>query len=57
MDVSASEIEAVLKNHHAVIAAIAVGVPDKRVGERIKAFVVLKEDVEGVTGYDLNCSY
>ncbi|MDD5009087.1 MAG: class I adenylate-forming enzyme family protein [Syntrophorhabdaceae bacterium] len=51
--VSASEIEAVLKDHSAVIAAIAVGVPDRRVGERIKAFVVLKEDAEGVTGYDL----
>jgi long-chain acyl-CoA synthetase len=51
--VSASEIEAVLKDNPAVIAAIAVGVPDKRVGERIKAFVVLKEDAEGVTGYDL----
>jgi long-chain acyl-CoA synthetase len=30
-----------------------VGVPDKKVGERIKAFVVLKEDVKGITGYDL----
>jgi len=27
--------------------------PDPKVGERIKAFVVLKEDVKGVTGYDL----
>ena len=51
--VSASEIEAVLKDHPAVIAAITVGVPDKRVGERIKAFVVLKEDAEGVTGQEL----
>jgi long-chain acyl-CoA synthetase len=30
-----------------------VGVPDKEVGERIKAYVVLKEDVKGITGYDL----
>ncbi len=51
--VSASEVEAVLKDNEAVIAAIVVGVPDKRVGERIKAFCVLKEDAEGVTGYDL----
>jgi long-chain acyl-CoA synthetase len=51
--VSASEIEAVLKDNPAVIATIVVGVPDKRVGERIKAFCVLKEDAEGVTGYDL----
>ncbi len=51
--ISASEIEATLKDHPAVISACVVGIPDERVGERIKAFVVLKEDVEGVTGYDL----
>lgn len=51
--VSSSEIEAALQEHPAVLAACAVGVPDERVGERIKAFVVLKEDVKGVTGYDL----
>lgn len=51
--VSSSEIEATLQEHPAVLAACAVGVPDEKVGERIKAFVVLKEDVRGVTGYDL----
>jgi len=51
--ISASEIEAVLQEHGAVIATAVVGVPDKKVGERIKAFVILKEDVKGVTGYDL----
>jgi long-chain acyl-CoA synthetase len=51
--VSSSEIEAVLQEHPAVLAACAVGIPDEKVGERIKAFVVLKEDVKGVTGYDL----
>ena len=51
--VSSSEIEAVLQEHPAVIAAAVVGIPDKKVGERIKAFVVLKVDVKGVTGYDL----
>lgn len=51
--VSASEIEAVLQEHQAVIASCVVGVEDPRVGERIKAFVVLKEDVKGITGYDL----
>lgn len=51
--VSSSEIEAALQEHPAVLAACAVGVPDEKVGERIKAFVVLKEDVKGVTGYDL----
>jgi long-chain acyl-CoA synthetase len=51
--VSSSEIEAVLQEHSAVIGACAVGLPDPKVGERIKAFVVLKEDVKGITGYDL----
>ncbi len=51
--VSASEIEAALQEHPAVTAACAVGVPDKKVGERIKAYVVLREDIKGLTGYDL----
>jgi len=51
--VSSSEVEAALQEHPAVLAACAVGVPDEKVGERIKAFVVLKSDVKGVTGYDL----
>lgn len=51
--VSSSEIEAVLQENHAVIGACVVGIPDEKVGERIKAFVVLKEDVKGITGYDL----
>jgi long-chain acyl-CoA synthetase len=46
--VSASEIEAVLQDHPTVIGACVVGVPDERVGERIKAMVVLKEDARGV---------
>ena len=51
--VSSSEIEGVLQENQAVIGACVVGIPDEKVGERIKAFVVLKEDVKGVTGYDL----
>jgi len=51
--ISASEIEAVLQEHTAVIASCVVGVEDQKVGERIKAFVVLKEDIKGVPGYDL----
>ena len=51
--VSASEIEAVLQEHPAVIGTCVVGVPDEKVGERIKAYVVLKEDIKGITGYDL----
>jgi long-chain acyl-CoA synthetase len=51
--VSASEVEAVLQNHPTVIGACVVGVPDKKVGERIKAIVVLKEDARGVGGAEL----
>ena len=51
--VSASEIEAVLQDHPNVIGACVVGVPDSKVGERIKAFVVLKEAARGVGGHDL----
>lgn len=51
--VSASEIEAVLQDHEAVIGACVVGVPDTKVGERIKAIVVTKEDVRGVGANDL----
>lgn len=51
--IAASEIEAALQEHPAVIASCVVGIPDSKVGERIKAFVILKEDVKGITGYDL----
>lgn len=51
--VSASEVEAVLQDHPTVIGACVVGVPDRKVGERIKAMVVLKEDARGVGGAEL----
>jgi long-chain acyl-CoA synthetase len=51
--VAVSEIEAVLQEHPAVISACVVGIPDEREGERIKAFAVLKDDVKGVSAYDL----
>lgn len=51
--ISASEIEAVLQEHPAVIESCVVGIPDPRVGQRIKAFVVLKKDVKGITGTEL----
>ncbi len=51
--ISASEVESVLQEHPAVMSTCVVGVPDKKVGERIKAYVVLKEDIKGITGYDL----
>jgi len=51
--VSASEVEAVLQDHPTVIGACVVGIPDIRVGERIKGIVVLKEDARGVGGAEL----
>ncbi len=42
-----------LQEHPAVISACVVGVPDEKVGERIKAFAVLKADVKGISAYDL----
>ncbi len=51
--VSASEIEAVLQDHPTVVGACVVGVPDSKVGERIKAMVVLKEDARGVDASEL----
>ena len=51
--VSASEVEATLQDHPTVIGACVVGIPDPKVGERIKAIVVLKEDARGVGGTEL----
>jgi len=51
--VSASEVEAILQDHATVIGACVIGVPDPKVGERIKAIVVLKEDARGVGGAEL----
>lgn len=38
------EVDEALAQHPAVLEAAAVGVPDERMGERVKAVVVLKED-------------
>ncbi len=51
--VAASKIDNVLQEHHAVVASCTIGVPDPTVGERIKSFVVVKDDVKGVNGQDL----
>ncbi len=51
--VSCSEIEAVLQDHPAVIGSCVVGIPDEKLGERIKAIVLLQEDTRGVSGTEL----
>jgi long-chain acyl-CoA synthetase len=51
--VSASEVEAVLQDHPLVVGACVVGVPDAKVGERVKAIVVMKEDAKGVGAAEL----
>ncbi len=51
--IAAAEVEKVLQAHRSVLSACVVGVPDESVGERIKAFVVLKTDVRGVSSYEL----
>jgi long-chain acyl-CoA synthetase len=51
--VAASRVEATLLEHPAVIEACVVGVPDEAAGERIKAFVVLKEGTRGVSAFEL----
>lgn len=51
--VAASEIESVLQDHPVVVSACVVGLPDERVGERIKAMVVIKEGAKGVSAHDL----
>jgi long-chain acyl-CoA synthetase len=38
-----NEVEAVLYQHPKISKAAVIGVPDERTGERVKAFVVLKE--------------
>ncbi|HNP86282.1 MAG TPA: AMP-binding protein [Kouleothrix sp.] len=41
------EVESALLEHPAVAESAVVGVPDERIGQRIKAFVVLKPGIEG----------
>ena len=42
-----------LQDHPVVVGACVVGVPDQKVGERIKAIVVMKEDAKGVGATEL----
>lgn len=51
--IAAAEVERVLQEHPSVVSSSVVGIPDPKVGERIKAFVVLKEDIRGISSYDL----
>ena len=51
--VAATKVEGVLYKHEAVHECCVVGVPDEKVGEKIKAFVVLKSSAKGVTEDDL----
>jgi acyl-CoA synthetase (AMP-forming)/AMP-acid ligase II len=49
--IAAAEIEKVLQEHPTVLSSCVVGIPDEKVGERIKAFVVLKGDIKAADGY------
>lgn len=51
--VAASKVEAALYKHDAVSECCIVGVPDDKVGEKVKAFVVLKPGMENVTADEL----
>lgn len=51
--VAASKVDAILQEHPWVIAACTVGIPDEKVGERIKSFVVVRNDVKGLNSNEL----
>jgi long-chain acyl-CoA synthetase len=51
--VAASKVDNALQEHPAVISACTIGVPDDAVGERIKSFVVVRNDVKGVHAQEL----
>lgn len=51
--VSASKVESILQENPKVLSSCVIGIKDNAVGERIKAFVVLKTDVKGVTAEEL----
>mgnify|MGYP001134481928 CR=1 FL=1 len=47
--IAATKIESVILKHEAVSECCVVGIPDKDVGEKIKAFVVIRMDAKDVT--------
>lgn len=51
--IAPSKIEGVLYKHPAVSGCCAIGVPDEKVGEKIKIFVVLKKGEADVTADEL----
>jgi len=51
--VAATKVEGVLYKHPAVVECCVVGVPDPKVGEKVKGFVVLKAGYEDVTAEEL----
>lgn len=51
--VAATKVEAALYKHDAVHECCAVGIPDEKIGERIKVFVVLKAGIKDVTEEEL----
>jgi long-chain acyl-CoA synthetase len=51
--VAATIVEAALYKHDDVYECCVVGVPDEKVGEKIKAFVILKAGAKGVTEDEL----
>ena len=52
-NISAAELEGVLESHPAVHQAVAVGMPDERLGERVCAFVVCHAPGEADAPFDL----
>ncbi len=51
--VAATKVEAALYKHDAVHECCAIGVPDEKIGEKIKVFVTLKAGVKDVTEDEL----
>jgi len=51
--VTASKVEAVIYKHEAVNECCVIGIPDEKDGEKLKAFIVLKEGYENTKGEDI----
>ena len=51
--VAATRVEGALYKHPAVSECCVIGVPDAKVGEKVKGFVVLKAGFENVTAEEL----